>query len=158
LLSRAHGDGVILLGPEKGRVKEMRVYEAVDMTLKALGLDTVFGVMGDGNMRFVTHMTQECGITYYAARHESAAVGMADAYARVTGKVGVSTITQGPGLTNTPTPVAEAAKARTPLLLLTGASPLGVRWHTQRVGEGSVRHQPRALASSCPDDGARRTS
>jgi acetolactate synthase I/II/III large subunit len=102
---------VILLGPKKGRVEEMRVYEAVGTTLKRLGLDTVFGVMGDGNMRFVTHITQECGITYYTARHESAAVGMADAYARVTGKVGISTVTQGPGLTNSPTPLAEAAKA-----------------------------------------------
>jgi thiamine pyrophosphate-dependent acetolactate synthase large subunit-like protein len=116
----------------------MRVYEAVDMTLKALGVDTVFGVMGDGNMRFGTHMTQECGITYYAARHESAAVSMADAYARVTGKVGVSTVTQGPGLTNTPTPVAEAAKARTALLLLTGASPLSLRWHNQRIDQPAL--------------------
>jgi thiamine pyrophosphate-dependent acetolactate synthase large subunit-like protein len=116
----------------------MRVYEAVGTTLKALGVDTVFGVMGDGNMRFVTHMIQECGIRYYAARHESAAVGMAEAYARITGKVGVSTVTQGPGLTNTPTPLAEAAKARTPLLLLTGASPLSVRWHNQRIDQPAL--------------------
>jgi thiamine pyrophosphate-dependent acetolactate synthase large subunit-like protein len=125
----------------------MRIYEAVATTLKTLGVDTVFGVMDDGNMRFVTRMTQECGITYYAARHESAAVGMADAYARITGadayaritgKVRVSPVTQGPGLTNTPTTLAEAAKARTPLLLLTGASPLGVRWHNQRIDQPAL--------------------
>jgi thiamine pyrophosphate-dependent acetolactate synthase large subunit-like protein len=115
LLSRGPVHGVILLGNEKGRVKEMRVYEAVDTTLKTLGVDTVFGVMGDGNMRFVTHMTQECGITYYAARHESAAVGMADAYARVIGKVGVGTVTQGPGLTNTPTPWVREAFGKNPV-------------------------------------------
>jgi hypothetical protein len=38
LLGRAHGDGVILLGPKKGRVEEMRVYEAVDTTAIAQGM------------------------------------------------------------------------------------------------------------------------
>ena len=43
---------------------------------------------------------------------------MADAYARVSGEVGVLTVHQGPGLTNALTGLAEAAKSRTPLLVL----------------------------------------
>ena len=43
---------------------------------------------------------------------------MADAYARVTGRVGVVTVHQGPGLTNAMTGITEAAKSRTPLLVL----------------------------------------
>ena len=43
---------------------------------------------------------------------------MADAYAQVTGDVGVCSVHQGPGLTNLMTGLAEAAKSRTPLLVL----------------------------------------
>ncbi|MGH2820426.1 MAG: thiamine pyrophosphate-binding protein, partial [Actinomycetota bacterium] len=49
-------------------------------------------------------------------------VCMADAYSRVTGDVGVASVHQGPGLTNAMTGLAEAAKARTPLLLLAADS------------------------------------
>ncbi|MGE3272175.1 MAG: thiamine pyrophosphate-binding protein, partial [Chloroflexota bacterium] len=52
------------------------------------------------------------------SRHEGGAITMADAYARVSGEVGVCTVHQGPGLTNTMTGLTEAAKSRTPLLLL----------------------------------------
>jgi len=53
-----------------------------------------------------------------AARHEGGAITMADAYARVTGEVVACTVHQGPGLTNAVTGLTEAAKSRTPLLLL----------------------------------------
>lgn len=43
---------------------------------------------------------------------------MADAYARASGRLGVSSVHQGPGLTNAVTGLTEAAKSRTPLLLL----------------------------------------
>src|SRR5207237_8892425 len=55
-----------------------------------------------------------------AARHEGGAISMADAYAQVTGGLGVCSVHQGPGLTNTMTGLAEAAKSRTPLLVLAG--------------------------------------
>jgi thiamine pyrophosphate-dependent acetolactate synthase large subunit-like protein len=43
---------------------------------------------------------------------------MADAYARVSGKAGILSVHQGPGLTNALTGITEAAKSRTPLLVL----------------------------------------
>jgi acetolactate synthase-1/2/3 large subunit len=43
---------------------------------------------------------------------------MADAYARASGRLGVCTVHQGPGATNALTGLTEAAKSRTPLLLL----------------------------------------
>jgi thiamine pyrophosphate-dependent acetolactate synthase large subunit-like protein len=79
----------------------MRVYEAIGETLKKLEVQATFGLMGDGNLRFMTHLAEELGIPYYAARHEGGAVSMADGYARVSGKVGVCSVTQGPGVTNT---------------------------------------------------------
>ncbi len=116
----------------------MLVYEVVAATLKSLGVDTVFGLMGDGNMRIITSMGQQHGIKYYSAKHETGAFSMADAYARITGKVGICTVTQGPGLTNTITPLVEAVKARTPILLLTGATPTNARWHNQYIDQSAL--------------------
>ena len=98
----------------------MKVYEAVAETLSRLGVETAFGLVGSGNFGLIDHMTRNCGIAYHASRHEAAAVAMADGYARVSGKLGVCTVHQGPGVTNTLTALTEAVKARTPMLLLAG--------------------------------------
>jgi acetolactate synthase I/II/III large subunit len=81
------------------------------------GVKTVFGVVGSGNFH-VTNALTEHGARFVAARHEGGAATMADAYARVSGELGVLTVHQGPGLTNALTGLTEAAKSRTPLLLL----------------------------------------
>jgi thiamine pyrophosphate-dependent acetolactate synthase large subunit-like protein len=81
------------------------------------GVSTVFGVVGSGNFRLANALTGH-GARLVAARHEGAAAAMADAYARVSGEVGILTVHQGPGLTNALTGLAEAAKSRTPLLVL----------------------------------------
>jgi acetolactate synthase I/II/III large subunit len=81
------------------------------------GVRTVFGVVGSGNFH-VTNALTEHGARFVPARHEGGAAVMADAYARVSGELGVLTVHQGPGLTNALTGLAEAAKSRTPLLVL----------------------------------------
>ncbi|GAA2847964.1 thiamine pyrophosphate-binding protein [Streptosporangium fragile] len=97
----------------------MNVAEAVGRTLAALGVETVFGVVGSGNFH-VTNALVAHGARYVAARHEGGAATMADAHARLSGRVGVLTVHQGPGLTNAMTGIAEAAKSRTPLVVLAG--------------------------------------
>ena len=47
----------------------MRVYEAIGEILKRLDVRATFGLMGDGNLRFMTHLAEELGMPYYAARH-----------------------------------------------------------------------------------------
>jgi acetolactate synthase I/II/III large subunit len=93
------------------------VAEAVGRTLGRLGADHVFGVVGSGNFH-VTNALVAAGARFVAARHEGGAATMADAYARVSGKVGVLTVHQGCGLTNATTGITEAAKSRTPLVVL----------------------------------------
>ena len=93
------------------------VAEAVGAELARLGVDTVFGVVGSGNFH-VTNALVAHGARFVAARHEGGAATMADAYARVSGEVGVLSVHQGPGLTNALTGITEAAKSRTPLLVL----------------------------------------
>jgi len=95
----------------------MRVTEAVAATLAGLGADTVFGVVGSGNFH-VTNALISGGARYIAARHEGGAACMADGWARTAGRTGLLTVHQGPGLTNAMTGITEAAKSRTPLLVL----------------------------------------
>src|SRR5271170_5962932 len=100
----------------------MRVAEAVGQGLAKLGADTVFGVVGSGNFH-VTNALIAGGARFVAARHEGGAAVMADAWARTAGRPGVVSVHQGPGLTNAMTGIAEAAKSRTPLLVLAAEAP-----------------------------------
>ncbi|MBL7261058.1 thiamine pyrophosphate-binding protein [Paractinoplanes lichenicola] len=93
------------------------VAEIVGATLAKLGARHVFGVVGSGNFH-VTNALVKHGARFVATRHEAGAATAADAYARVGGRVGVVTVHQGCGLTNAMTGIAEAAKSRTPMLVL----------------------------------------
>ncbi len=95
----------------------MLVSDAVAAALAGLGADTAFGVVGSGNFH-VTNALIARGVRYVAARHEGGAASMADGWARMTGRPGILTVHQGPGLTNAMTGITEAAKSRTPLLVL----------------------------------------
>jgi thiamine pyrophosphate-dependent acetolactate synthase large subunit-like protein len=97
----------------------VNVAEAVGQALAGLGVRQVFGVIGSGNFA-VTNALVEYGAAFVAARHEGGAISMADAYARVSGQVGACSVHQGPGLTNAMTGLTEAAKSRTPLVVLAG--------------------------------------
>ncbi|MCI2237042.1 thiamine pyrophosphate-binding protein [Paenibacillus sp. TRM 82003] len=90
----------------------------VGRALAQLGVAHAFGVVGSGNFA-VTNALVANGVPFTAARHEGGAATMADAYARTSGELAVVTTHQGCGLTNAVTGIAEAAKSRTPLLVLT---------------------------------------
>jgi thiamine pyrophosphate-dependent acetolactate synthase large subunit-like protein len=95
----------------------MQVSEAVGAVLTGLGAEMVFGVVGSGNFH-VTNALIAHGARFVAARHEEGAACMADGWARAAGRVGLLSVHQGPGLTNALTGITEAAKSRTPLLVL----------------------------------------
>src|SRR3954471_548106 len=102
----------------------MRVVDVVARCLHHAGVETFFGVVGSGNFTFTTSL-HALGARFVAARHENGAVCMADAHARVTGDLGCVSVHQGPGLTNAMTGLTEAAKARTPLVLVAADTPAG---------------------------------
>jgi len=135
----------------------VRVSDAVGRALAGLGADTVFGVVGSGNFH-VSNALIAGGARFIAARHEGGAAVMADAWARTTGRVGVVSVHQGPGLTNAMTGITEAAKSRTPLLVLAAEAPgtrsnfyLDVDALATAVGAGIARaRSPRtAVADAC---------
>lgn len=93
------------------------VADQVGTLLAGLGVGHAFGVVGSGNFH-VTNALRTGGVPWTSARHEMGATTMADAFARTSGEVAVVTLHQGCGLTNALTGVGEAAKSRTPLLVL----------------------------------------
>jgi thiamine pyrophosphate-dependent acetolactate synthase large subunit-like protein len=115
----------------------VHVGQAVAGALVDLGADRVFGVIGSGNY-VVTTTLDARGARFVAARHESAAVCMADGYARASGRVGVASVHQGPGLTNALTGLAEAAKSRTPLLLLAADTPAAAVHSNFRIDQAAA--------------------
>src|SRR5262245_27918944 len=100
----------------------MDVAEAVGTVLATLGVGRAFGVVGSGNFH-VTNALRAGGVEFVATRHEMGATVAADAYARMSGRMAVVTTHQGCGLTNAMTGIGEAAKSRTPLLVLTADTP-----------------------------------
>lgn len=103
----------------------MKVHEAVGQIIASMGAGHVFGVIGSGNFRATNALLASPGPSgkapkFTAARHEMGAACMADSYSRATGQFSVVSVHQGPGYTNAITGLAEAAKSRTPLIVLTG--------------------------------------
>ncbi len=70
---------------------------------------------------------------------------MADGYGRASGRVAVCTTHQGPGFTNALTGLVEAAKARTPAILLTADTPAGTLWSNFKVDQDGIAERAGAI-------------
>jgi thiamine pyrophosphate-dependent acetolactate synthase large subunit-like protein len=92
--------------------------------LASYGARRCFGLLGTANFK-ITHALVEAGIELISARHECNAASMGDAYAKATGELTLVSVHSGPGLTNALTGIGEAAKSRTPLVVLAGDIPTG---------------------------------
>src|SRR5437764_2601849 len=121
------------------------VADVVGATIAAQGVKDAFGILGSGNL-IVTNALARGGARFHHARHESSAVCMADGYARVSGRVGVASVHQGPGLTNAMTGIAEAAKSRTPLLVLAGETPAAALTSNFRIDQHDLVESVGAVA------------
>jgi len=115
----------------------MNAAETVGRTLHALGVRDAFGVLGSGNF-VATQALHAAGAAFHHARHEGGAIAMADGYARVSGDVGVCSVHQGPGFTNMLTGLTEAAKSRTPLLILAGEAPRAAIRSNFRIDQPAI--------------------
>lgn len=92
--------------------------------LASYGARKCFGLLGTANFK-ISHALVEAGVELISARHEGNAASMGDAYAKSTGELTLVSVHSGPGLTNAMTGIAEAAKSRTPLVVLAGDVPTG---------------------------------
>lgn len=93
-------------------------------TLHRAGVRMIFSLSGNQIMP-IYDACIDSGLRIVHVRHEAAAVYMADAWAQLTGEIGVALLTAGPGFANGLSPLYSAAQAESPVLLLSGDSPIG---------------------------------
>lgn len=92
-------------------------------TLQQAGVDVLFTLHG-GHLDSIYQACHGRPIRLIDTRHEAAAGHAADAYSRVSGKLGVAIVTAGPGFTNVLTAMASAYLDCIPMLIVAGAPPL----------------------------------
>ena len=95
--------------------------EALMRSLEHQGIDVLFGYPGGSIMPvFDALYDHRQTLNHILVRHEQAAAHAAQGYARVSGRVGVTLVTSGPGATNTITGVADAMIDSTPIVVIAG--------------------------------------
>ena len=104
-------------------------------TLVRAGVRRIFSLSGNQIMP-VYDACIDAGISIVHVRHESAAVHMADAWGQVTGEIGVALVTAGPGFGNALSALFSARHSESPILLLSGDSPVGAD------GNGAFQEMP----------------
>src|SRR5438067_578892 len=91
-------------------------------TIQDWGVDTVFGLPGDGINGIMEALRQRRDrIRFIQVRHEESAAFMACAYAKYTGRLGVCLATSGPGGIHMLNGLYDAKLDGQPVLALTGA-------------------------------------
>ena len=123
-------------------MSDNQVSDVLAQAFAAEGVDTLFTLMGDANMYWSAAMADNQATRLIHARHEHCAVAMADGYARATGKVGVASVTCGPGYTQIMTALVMAARGNAPVVVFSGDAPIGVPWYMQQIDQA-----PLALAT-----------
>ena len=113
------------------------VADVVGRVLADLGAGHCFGVVGSGNF-VMTNALRAGGVPFTAARHEGGAATMADAYSRMSSRLGIVSLHQGCGLTNAMTGITEAAKSRTPMIVLTADSPAAALRSNFRIDQDAL--------------------
>lgn len=98
--------------------KSQNVSELIVKCLEDEGVQYVFGIPGEENIKFVNALYQSSKIKFILVRHEQAASFMADAYGRLSGKPGVCIATLGPGAINLLLGVTNAYYDSTPLVAI----------------------------------------
>ena len=104
-------------------------------TLVRAGVRRIFSLSGNQIMP-VYDACIDAGLCIVHVRHESAAVHMADAWGQITGEIGVALVTAGPGFANALSALFSARHAESPVLLLSGDSPVGAD------GDGAFQEMP----------------
>jgi acetolactate synthase-1/2/3 large subunit len=96
--------------------------DALVRVLAQAGVKRIFTLSGNHIMP-IFDACLDADIELFHTRHEAAAVHMADAYSRLTGKLGVALVTGGPGHANAVSALYTAQMAESSVLLLSGHAP-----------------------------------
>ena len=124
---------------------EQTVAATLARDLANYGARRCFALLGTANFK-ISHALAEAGVEIISARHEGNAASMADAYAKATQELTLVSVHSGPGLTNALTGIAEAAKSRTPLLVLAGDVPTGAVKNNFHFDQAAMTRSVGAMA------------
>jgi acetolactate synthase I/II/III large subunit len=105
---------------------------ALVKAFETAGITKIFTLSGNHIMP-VYDALFDSKIDLIHTRHEGAAVHMADAWARLTGEVGIALVTGGPGHANAVSALYTASMAESPVVLLSGHAPLA------QLGKGAFQ-------------------
>lgn len=100
--------------------EQVTVGAAIAAFLERCDQRAAYGVISIHNMPILDAFGQRGDLRFIPARGEAGALGMADAYARVTGRLGVAVTSTGTAAGNAAGPMVEALTAGSPVLHLTG--------------------------------------
>lgn len=92
--------------------------ELIATMLRNEDVDAMFGIVDGTYLQLCNHAVKQ-GIHLYTPRHETIAMHMAGAYARLTGKLGVAIASNGPGVANVLSGVAVEQVEGNRVLLIT---------------------------------------
>ena len=118
-------------------VRTVRAADLLVQTLESVGISHVFALSGNQIMPIFDACIGS-RLQLIHVRHEATTVHMADAWARLSGQVGVALVTAGPGFANALSALYTALTAESPMVLLSGQSPLS------QAGQGAFQEMPQA--------------
>src|SRR5689334_5862536 len=98
--------------------------QAVAATLKAEGIDHIFGIVGTHDCPLFDAVVDDPAFTVVTVRHEQGASLAAAGYARASGKIAACFVVPGPGLTNALTGMGMAYSESAPMLVIGGQNTL----------------------------------
>jgi acetolactate synthase-1/2/3 large subunit len=122
----------------------LRGADIVAQSLERLGHRTVFSLSGNHIMS-IYDAAIEARLEIIRVRHEAAAVHMADAWGRLTGRPGIAMVTGGPGHANAVGALYTALQAESPMVLLSGHA---ATWELGRGGFQEIRQAEMAAPVS----------
>ena len=124
----------------------MRAHEAIPQLVGRSGATKVFSMLGGTNVAWLAYGVEHGYFDLVKTRHEESSGHAAYGYSRSTGRLGVFTVTQGPGFANSINALTVAQKSHVPVLLIVGESPatgshfteqnIDQRAHTEAIGAG----------------------
>ncbi|HXV10412.1 MAG TPA: thiamine pyrophosphate-binding protein [Burkholderiales bacterium] len=113
----------------------MKVYDAVANAFVKEEATTIFGLLGDGQLTWWAAMAKHPGVRLIDAREEGSGLAMAEGYARASGRVGVCSVTHGPGLARLSLSLIAAARSHTPIVVHTSTTKFNDERETQYLNQ-----------------------
>jgi len=113
----------------------MRGFKVLSELVGLTGTECVFSMLGSTNATWIGHGVADGTFRLVRTRHEETAVQAATGYSRVTGSLGICSVTRGPGFTNSITALAAAADGHIPVVLIVGESPATSERSAQNIAQ-----------------------